>query len=76
MDGTQRTSFKVKVVVDDGREAEPVWEMSKPIPSPIITSSDLVYGAWRDMLFKSVVTWWEAPLSSSHDGLLVVVFAA
>ena len=49
--------LRLKTEELESRVKEPVWVMRKPVPSPIITSSALVYGVWRDRLFRSAVMW-------------------
>jgi hypothetical protein len=57
------------------REVEPVCVIGSPVPSPIIMSFVPLYGVWMDKLFRSEVTWWEAPLSNSHALLWVELVA-
>ena len=40
MDGTHKIFFKWNMVLDVGKETEPVWLIGKPVPSPIIMSYD------------------------------------
>lgn len=40
--------------------------MDSPDPSPRMTSSPPLYGAWSDKLDRSEVIWCEAPVSTSH----------
>ena len=42
MVGTQRTSDNVKDECGEERVVEPVWVMGRLVPSPIITSSELL----------------------------------
>ena len=39
-------------------------------PSPIIMSALPMLGLCSERLFRSEVTWWDAPLSRSHDGVV------
>jgi hypothetical protein len=57
MSGTQRMILRLKKEKPECRVEEPVWVMRKPIPSPIITSFEPVYGVWRDRLWRSAVMW-------------------
>ena len=40
-------------------------------PSPIMSSSLPVYGSWRERAVRSLVTWWEAPLSDNQEKSMV-----
>ena len=73
--GTQRTLVKENWALEVWIEREPVCVMGSPVPSPIIMSSEPLYGAWIERLLKLEVTWWEAPLSNSHVGVLEVLAA-
>lgn len=68
--GTHKTLFNWKVLWDVLREEETVWVMERPKPSSIIMSSDSLYGVCIERLFRSAVTWWEAPLSKSQGSLM------
>jgi hypothetical protein len=57
MSGTQRMFLRLKKEEPECRVEEPVWVMRKPVPSPIITSFEPVYGVWRDRLWRSAVMW-------------------
>ena len=70
IDGTQRTLFNVKVFWGVLREVEPVWVMGRLEPSLILMSSVPMYGACRERLTRSNVTWCDAPLSKSQDGVV------
>lgn len=72
----QRTLSNVNLMLEELNNVEPVWIMRRPEPLPIIMSSELEYGAWKDRLLRSAVSWWVAPVSSSHFGVLGVVLAA
>ena len=49
--------------------------MGRPIPSPIKTSLEPIYGEWRERCHRLIVIWWKTPLSRSHDGGVVVAGA-
>lgn len=62
------------MVVGEVRVVEPIWVIGRLVSSPIKTSSELVYEEWRERCPRSVVIWWEPPLSRGHDrGVVVVV---
>jgi hypothetical protein len=44
--------------------------MGRVDPSPIMMSSVPLYGACRERLLRSEVTWCEATLSKSQDGVV------
>jgi len=73
--GTQRTLVKENWVLELWREVEPVCVIGSLVPSPIIMSSDPLHGAWIERLFRSEVTWWEAPLSHGQAGLWLKLVA-
>ncbi len=70
IEGTQRTLSNVNVCWEVLREVEPVWVMGRLEPSPIMMSSVPMYGVCRERLSRSEVTWWDAPLSISQDGVV------
>ena len=67
MSRTQRMSLRWNKEEPVFRVEDHVCVMCKPVPSPIITSSDPLYGEWRDRLSRSEVMWCEAPLSNNHE---------
>ena len=64
--------------VSDGlcKEVDPVCVILRPVPSPIMTSSDPVYWLCMERLLRSAVMWWDAPLSRSHEEAVGFVVAA
>ena len=49
--------------------------MGRPIPSPIKMSLEPLYGEWRERCHRSIIIWWETPLSRSHDEGVVMLGA-
>ena len=66
MVGTQRALGKGNVCEGMERVVEPMWEMERPIPSPITMSSVPLYGLWKKKFLGSTETWCYAPLSNNQ----------
>ena len=64
--GSQSMFCKEKVWEGVESEVESVRVIGRPDPLLIIMSSKPLYGIWIDRLFKSVITWYDAPLLRSQ----------